>query len=149
MTPAAISPPEPAGTPLRGRAVIRGRASGAVLHAVEPLSFWGGYCALTGRILDTHHPLAGEVAKERVLVLPATRGSSTTTAVLLEAIRRRTAPAALVTRGVDAFLALACVVGEEMYRRAPPLAAVDETSFRVLAGWPRLSVADGELRRLP
>ncbi len=133
------------GRRLSGRSIIGGQASGALLHASRPLSFWGGYDARTGRIQDAHHPLAGREARGRILALPATRGSSTTTAVLLEAIRLGTAPAALVTRGVDAFLALACVVGEEMYGRAPPLVAVDEAAFRALGSWPGASLKDGDL----
>ena len=132
---------------LQGEVVVAGTASGPVLYATRPLSFWGGYDAASGRITDTHHPLAGETAAGTALVLPATRGSSTTTAVLREAIRRETAPAALITRGVDAFLALACVVGQEMYGRSPALIAVNEDEFRSLAGWPRLEVEEGTLTR--
>lgn len=133
---------------LHGQVVVAGSAAGAVLYATQPLSFWGGYDAASGRITDTHHPLAGETAAGKALVLPATRGSSTTTAVLLEAIRRETAPAALITRGVDSFLALACVVGQEMYGRSPALVAVGEDEFRRLADWPRLEVQDGALTRV-
>lgn len=132
---------------LSGRAVIGGTAAGSALYSDEPLSFWGGYDAASGRITDTHHPLAGRTAAGTVLIVPATRGSSTTTAVLLEAIRRGAAPAALVTRGVDAFLALAGVVGQEMYGRSPPLVAVDAAGFRQLADWRRLTVEDGVLTR--
>ncbi len=135
------------GARLHGQAVVAGSASGAVLYATQPLSFWGGYDAASGRITDTHHPLAGETAAGAALVLPATRGSSTTTAVLLEAIRRETAPAALVTRGVDAFLALACVVGQEMYGRSPVLVCVGEEEFRSLADWSGLEVEQGTLTR--
>lgn len=132
---------------LHGQVIVAGNAAGAILYATQPLSFWGGYDAASGRITDTHHPLAGEMAAGTALVLPATRGSSTTTAVLLEAIRRETAPAALITRGVDAFLALACVVGQEMYGRSPALICVNEDEFRSLAGWPRLEVEEGTLIR--
>lgn len=132
---------------LVGRAVIPGDAEGPLLHSAEPLSFWGGYDAETGRIIDRRHPLAGETGTGAVLALPATRGSSTTAAVLLEAIRRGTAPAALITLGVDGFLSLASFVGEEMYDRVPPLLAVDEEAFRALAAWPRLAVRGNELLR--
>ena len=136
------------GAGLHGQVVVGGNASGAVLYAAQPLSFWGGYDAASGRITDTHHPLKGETATGKALVLPATRGSSTTTAVLLEAIRRETAPAALITRGVDAFLALACVVGQEMYDRSPVLVSVDENVFLALADWPYLDLKDGALTRV-
>ncbi len=131
---------------IHGRQIIAGCAEGPVVHASEPLSFWGGYDAGTGRITDTHHPLAGRTAAGTVLAIPATRGSSTTTAVLLEAIRQRTAPAALVTRDVDAFLALACIVGDELYERAPALVAVGE-AFASLADWGRAALENGVLRR--
>lgn len=133
---------------LDGRVIVAGSGAGPVLHANQPLSFWGGYDAGSGAITDTHHPLAGKTAAGCALVLPATRGSSTTTAVLLEAIRRETAPAALITRGVDGFLALACVVGQEMYGRSPALVAVDDAGFRALADWPHLEVQDGTLIRV-
>ena len=56
-----------------------------------------------------------------MLVVPFTRGSSTTTAVLLEAIRAGTAPAAILTTNVDSFFALASIVADEMYRRPLPI----------------------------
>lgn len=147
----ADSAPRPVSVPvavrLIGRPVIAGEAEGPLLHSVEPLSFWGGYDAETGRIIDRRHPLAGENGAGSVLALPATRGSSTTAAVLLEAIRRGTAPAALITLGVDSFLSLASFVGEEMYDRVPPLVAVDEEAFRALAAWSRLAVRGRELLR--
>lgn len=131
---------------LRGRPVVPGRARGAALVTAEPLSFWGGYDPVTGEIIDRTHPLSGLVAAGRILVIPETRGSSTTTAVLLEAIRRGTAPAAFVTRGVDAFLALAAVVAEEMYGAAPPVVALDAEAFEALVGDGGWIVVDDEGR---
>src|SRR6188474_987944 len=94
---------------LQGRAILRGEARGRALVSSEPLSFWGGYDWKTGEIIDRRHSLSGSIAKDRVLAVPFTRGSSTTTAVLLEAIRARTAPAAIITTGADFFFALASV----------------------------------------
>ena len=116
-----------------GRPVVPGRAEGRALVTDEPLSFWGGYDPDTGEITDRTHPLAGTIAAGRILVIPETRGSSTTTAVLLEAIRRGTAPAAFVTRGVDSFLALAAVVAEEMYGKAPPVVELTAEEFAALS----------------
>ena len=126
--------------PLTGRALVAGAAEGAVLYASEPLSFWGGYDAETGEIIDRRHPLAGQVGTGRVLAIPATRGSSTTTAVLLEAIRRGTAPAAFLTRGPDTFLALAAIVAAQLYDRAPPVIALSPEDFDALRRIPRARV---------
>jgi len=65
----------------------------------------------------------------RTVALPFTRGSSTSTAVLLEAIRAGTAPAAILTTDTDLFLALASIVAEELYASPLPLCALSETDF--------------------
>ena len=125
---------------IRGTVIVGGRATGEALVASEPLSFWGGYDQDTGEIIDRRHPLSGEIAVGRVLVLPASRGSSTTTAVLLEAVRAGTAPAAILTRGVDACLALAAIVAEELYSHKLPVVALAERDFNCLRSgcWLRL-----------
>lgn len=117
------------GRVIHGRALVGGTAEGALLVSAEPLSFWGGFDPATGEIIDRRHPLSGAIAAGRILALPAARGSSTTTAILLEAIRLGTAPAALLTNGPDTFLALASIVAEELYGRPLPLVALMPEDF--------------------
>jgi predicted aconitase with swiveling domain len=115
--------------------LISGEASGSLLASQEPLSFWGGYDSDTGEVIDRRHPLSGENASGRILAIPGTRGSSTTTAVLLESIRRGTAPLAILTSDTDAFLALAFIVAEEMYGKSPPLLVLRKEDFvRLVSG---------------
>jgi predicted aconitase with swiveling domain len=109
---------------IHGQPLVAGRAGGRALVSREPVSFWGGYDHHTGEITDRRHPLSGSIAAGRILALPFTRGSSTTTAVLLEAIRAGTAPAAIITTGADTFLALASIVAREMYATSIPIVAV-------------------------
>ena len=106
----------------------------------EPLSFWGGYDPHTGEILDRRHPLSGERAAGRVLAIPFTKGSSTTTQILLEAIRAGTAPSAIVSRGEDAFLALASIVADEMYEKPIPILAVSPEDFGRLRTGQRIEI---------
>ena len=135
---------------LSGRPVIPGRASGVALVSNEPLSFWGGYDYQTGRIIDRRHPLAGECAAGRVLALPFTRGSSTTTAVLLEAVKAGTAPAAILTTAPDSFFALASIVADEMYAKPIPLVVLNGEDFAHLQTGQRISVAeDGQVELIP
>ena len=134
---------------IAGRIVVAGRAEGDALVTSEPLSFWGGYDFHTGAIIDRHHPLAGVHAAGRVLAVPFSKGSSTTTAVLLEAVRAGTAPAAILTTGVDAFFALASIVADVMYGKSFPVIALDPADFAALRTGERLSVAaDGTIHRL-
>lgn len=116
----------------RGQVVIAGQATGELLVAHEPLSFWGGYDYHTGTIIDQRHPLAGQQAAGRILALPFTRGSSTTTAVLLEAVKANTAPAAIITTGPDSFFALASIVADEMYGSPIPLIVLSGYDFAQL-----------------
>ena len=116
----------------QGKVIIPGQARGVALVGNEPLSFWGGYDWKTGEIIDRRHVLSGTIAKGKILAIPFTRGSSTTTAVLLEAIRAKTAPAAIITTDTDFFFALASVVAEELYASPLPLVAISEFEFSQL-----------------
>ena len=114
---------------ITGKPFIPGSASGVALVSNEPLSFWGGYDWKNGEIIDRRHPLSGSIAKGKILAVPFTRGSSTTTAVLLESIRAGTAPNAIITTAIDFFFALASVVADELYANPIPLIAISDSDF--------------------
>jgi predicted aconitase with swiveling domain len=131
---------------IAGRAIVAGAAEGEALVTHDALSFWGGYDFTTGTIIDKHHPLAGVRAAGRILAVPFSKGSSTTTAVLLEAVRAGTAPAAIVTTGTDAFFALASIVADEMYGKPFPVIALEAEDFAKLQTGQRLAVhGDGRI----
>ena len=131
-----------------GRAIVAGEAEGEALVTHDALSFWGGYDFKTGEIIDRHHPLAGVRAGGRILAVPFSKGSSSTTAVLLEAVRAGTAPAAIVTTGTDSFFALASIVAELMYGRSFPVVALDAKDFALLQTGERISISrSGEITR--
>jgi predicted aconitase with swiveling domain len=125
---------------VRGRAVVEGAAAGRALVSTEPLSFGGGYDQRTGEIIDRRHPLSGQIAAGRVLAVPAARGSSTGTAVLLESVRAGTAPAALITCGPDRYLALAAIVAEELYGVRLPVVALQAADFDRLRSGEHIAV---------
>jgi len=125
---------------IAGRAIVPGEAEGAALVTDAPLSFWGGYDFATGTIIDKHHPLEGVRAAGRVLAVPFSKGSSTTTAVLLEAVRAGIAPAAILTTGVDSFFALAAIVAETMYGRSFAVVALEPRDFETLVSGVHLRV---------
>jgi predicted aconitase with swiveling domain len=135
-----------AGLILHGRVIIPGEARGIALVSREPLSFWGGYDWKTGEITDRRHLLSGAIALDKILAIPFTRGSSTTTAVLLEAIRAKTAPAAIITTDTDFFFALASVVADEMYGAPLPLVSLVESDYGVLKTDDEIQIArDGTI----
>ena len=132
---------------IAGRPIVEGEAEGEALVTSEALSFWGGYDFHTGEIIDKHHPLAGIRAAGRILAVPFSKGSSTTTAVLLEAVKAGTAPAAIVTTGPDAFFALASIVADVMYGKPFPVIALDADDFASLQTGEKLAISrDGRIQ---
>ena len=110
---------------LRVRPLASGRGSGAALTLSEPLSFWGGFDPASGEVIDFRHPQRGAQLSGRVVVMPGSRGSSSTSAMLAEAIRLGTAPAGLVLGRADGVIALGAIVAAELYGRGCPVVVVE------------------------
>ena len=117
---------------IEGRTLARGVATGEVVVLEEPLSFWGGVDAREGIVVSEHHPQFGILLRERVLVMPSGRGSSSSSSVLAEAIRLGTAPAGILLREVDPIIVLGAVVAQELYGVELPVVALDEEDYRSL-----------------
>jgi len=117
--------------------LLPGDAAGEVLMLAAPLSFWGGVDPATGEIIDRRHPQAGAVVTGRMLVLPGGRGSSSAASVLAEAIRRGTAPAAILLGERDEIIFLGALVAADLYGTVCPVVVVGEP----LPGWLRTGVA--------
>ncbi len=135
---------------IQGKPLVEGEAAGLALWSDQPLSFWGGYDQDTGEIIDRRHPLSGHIGTNRVIAIPHTKGSSTTTAVLLESVRQGKAPAAIITTGVASFLALASIVADELYGANFPVVMIDEDDFGKLESGQWVSITrDGVIEISP
>ena len=134
-----------AASSLAGRALVRGRGAGALLHANVPLSFWGGISPETGRVIDVSHPLLGECVTSRVLAIPNGRGSCTGSQVVLELLLNGTAPAAILLRECDEIISLGAIVAEELFGVPPlPVVSLGADGFeRIALGGKRVCVVDG------
>lgn len=103
-------------------ALAHGQARGTALVLTEPISFWGGVEVETGRIIDRSHPQCGGLVAGRVLVMPGGRGSSSSSAVLAEAIRLGTGPCGIVLAAPDPILTVGAIVAEFLYQLRCPIA---------------------------
>lgn len=128
---------------MAARAMVKGQAAGRAVVSPEPVSFWGDFDPATGRIGNPRHALAGREVAGRVLVFRHGRGSSSAAQVLLEALRRGTAPAALVNVRTEPLLAVAPLVGRALYGRSLPVVSLAEADFACIADGDRL-VVDGD-----
>ncbi len=131
----------PSGDELPVRVLVAGEASGPVIVLDDPLSFWGGMDPHTGAVIDARHPQRGVVLSGAVLVMPAGRGSSSSSSVLAEAMRLRTAPAAIVLRSVDVIVALGAMIPAEIYDTHCPVVVCDGPSYARAAAAATLEVA--------
>lgn len=111
---------------LPGKILVAGPpASAPALVLTAPISFWGGVSPRTGTIADPRHPQHGESLVGRVVFIPATIGSVSASAILLELVHAGLAPAALVLHEPDAILLLGLIVAREMGWPAPVAAQLD------------------------
>lgn len=124
-------------TILQAKVLIAGGAAGTSVKATgfaltAPISFWGGVHPQTGLIANVRHPQYGHSVAGMVLCLPATVGSSSAAAVLLELIYAGLAPAAIVLHEPDAILLLGLIVAEEMGLAVPPALQLDRKYYPIL-----------------
>jgi predicted aconitase with swiveling domain len=96
-------------------AYAAGEAEAPALVLTQPLSFWGGIDVATGRIIDRSHGDLGRTVAGTILIMPGARGSSSSSAVLAETIRRGTAPAAIVLAVPDPILTVGAIVAQMLY----------------------------------
>jgi len=104
--------------------LVPGNACGVLVVSTVPLSFWGGFDAVSGRVTDVRHDLYGQSLTGKVLVIPASRGSSSSSGVLLESIRLGTCPAAIISQVAEPILAIASIIAREIYGRWVPVATL-------------------------
>ena len=93
-----------------GRVLVGGSGQGPAIVLDEPLSFWGGFDAESGRVIEARHAQAGASLAGKVLVMPGGRGSSSSSSVLAQALRRGTGPAAILLARADEIIALGALI---------------------------------------
>jgi len=114
------------------RILVAGSGRGEALVLTEPLSLWGGLDPATGEIIDRRHPASGANLSGKVLVLPAGRGSSSASSILLESVRSGKGPVAIITREPDAILALGAAVARELYAGGPPVLTLAAEEYALI-----------------
>ena len=105
----------------QGRFYAAGEVEAAALVLLEPLSFWGGVEVATGAIIDRSHPDLGKNIAGKILVMPSGRGSSSSSSVLAEAIRRGAAPAGILLARPDPILTVGAIVAASLYGLRCPI----------------------------
>jgi predicted aconitase with swiveling domain len=130
------------------RVLNGGPARGEAMVLDESLSFWGGFDARTGEIVDLHHPQRGCRVAGRFLILPESRGSAGTPAGIAEAIRRGVGPVGIALGKPDVNVAVGAMVAAVLYGiHVPVLVIGDAERARVRTG-DRMQVDEEGLLRV-
>lgn len=131
---------------MKGRVLSDGVAEGDAVVLSEPLSLWGGLDPQTGELIDAHHPQRGAQLAGRVVVMPSSRGSSSSSSVLAEAVRSGHAPAAVMLGESDLILAVGAAVAAELYEtQVPVLVLRPEDRGAIHDGMPVRIAAGGQI----
>jgi len=128
-----------------GRALLGGDARGNAVVLDEPLSLWGGMDPESGRLIDHRHPQVGAELSGRILVMPSGRGSSSSSSVLAEAIRTRTAPAGIVLSEPDGIIVLGALIARELYGRSIPVIVLRPDDYAAIETGDDVVIASGRI----
>jgi uncharacterized protein len=99
-------------TPLRGRAVSRGKASGEALVSRQPLSFYGGVDAKTGVVIEKGHELEGQTIADKILIFPRAKGSTVGSYVIYGLAKNGVAPKALINEQTETIVATGAILAD-------------------------------------
>ncbi len=125
--------------------LLDGECGGETLVLEEPLSFWGGLDPKSGRIVDEHHPQLGECVAGRILVMPGTRGSTSSPGALADAIQLGNGPAAVILPEPNITILVAAMIARELYDTKLPVLVVDRDDYRRLRSGQQLAIADADV----
>jgi predicted aconitase with swiveling domain len=136
---------------IRCNSLMNGVASGIALVTTQPISFWGGLDPISGIITERGHELKGKSIAGAIFIFPFGKGSSTTSAILLESIRRGNAPAAIVNLKTEPILVVGAIIAEKLYGHTLPIVDApekDPTTFIKTGEWVEVNADEGWIQVL-
>ena len=111
------------------RSLVTGYGSGEILITQQHISFWGGVDPMSGMIIDPRHELFDQSITGKVLAFPYGKGSAAAPLVLLELVKQRTAPAAIINIETDPLLVAGPIISKHFYGIAIPVVAMAQKAF--------------------
>ena len=135
---------------LVGRAILSGVAKGPLLSTDQPVNFTAAFTkphnvvpAWRAVVRDRHHPWFGINIKGKVLAVPACIGSTLTGLVLLDMVRLKAGPAAIIVDKADTLLTSGIILSEVWYERAVPIVEYPSAEIRATFDDGQMLAVDG------
>jgi predicted aconitase with swiveling domain len=92
------------------KVIVRGKATGSLLVAKNPLNFLGGIDKKTGIVRDKNHDLFGRSIGDKILVFPFGIGSSVGAYTIYSLKYNKCAPLAMICLKADLTTASGCAI---------------------------------------
>ena len=112
----------------QGRTVVAGHGKGPALITDQAVNFTAAFTKIPNmfpsrraEVRDRHHPLFKVNMKGRVLILPACIGSTHTGLVLLDLVRLKNGPAAIIVERADPLLVSGVLLSQVWYHQSVPI----------------------------
>jgi len=95
---------------MKGKTISPGKAEGVALVSREPLGFYGGVDAKTGKVMEEGHELQGECVRDKILVFPKGKGSTVGSYIIYGLKKNGVAPKAIVNEETETIVATGVIL---------------------------------------
>lgn len=112
---------------MKGRGMVSGIAEGEALVSRESLVWSHGVDPESGKIDDVRVSVCGECVKDKILIYPLGKGSTSGATWMLEAVRCGNGPKAIVNLETELIIVAGAVLSEKLYGKNIPV--VDRTDL--------------------
>lgn len=143
MSDQSVQPQSTGTLVIRGRTVVKGKASGEALVTRETISGWGGINEREGTVIERRHELLGQSFAGKILLFPGAKGSSGWSAFFHMTRLNGVSPAAMLFTRMTTKMALGAVV-----TRVPAMTEFEQDPFdHIQTGdWIDVDADAGEIR---
>jgi len=137
---------------LQGNGHCDGSVEGEAIISSKPFGFFLGMDPETGTIIDKRHDLYGGSIRGKVFIYPYGRGSTGTPGIFMQAVKNRTAPAAIVNLQSEPMIIACALLVEEFFgMQIPVVDGIEESALCAIRNGDNVRVdgATGMVQVLP
>ncbi|MDR1573801.1 MAG: DUF126 domain-containing protein [Clostridiales Family XIII bacterium] len=118
---------------LKGRPIIGGLAEGTALVSSEQVVWSHGVDPWKGVIDDSKSKLNGVSIKDKVFVYPYGKGSTSSSTWILETVRCKNAPCAIINKETELIISAGFLYGQLLYdAHIPVVDSLDQDPIRLI-----------------
>ena len=131
---------------LKGRPVVGGVVEGEALVSHDALVWSHGVHPPTGKINDVRVKLNGTCVKDKILIYPFGKGSTSTSTWMLETFRYGNGPKAILNKETEGLIAIGSILANVLYDiKAPIVDRFDKDPLELIetGDWVRVDGDNG------